>query len=151
MSLGYDNKTIVIIITWSIDSGSLALFSCMFGLHTPCSQYLHERMIASLVLSHLSPAQPLQVPILPVLQQLLVELVLVLGVERECEAIPRHCWPASNLQQAALVILRHQVAQHCPVVDESIQWSGILRDFYYNLLRDFLVVSFAFSWILALL
>ena len=50
-----------------------------------------ERMIASLVLSHLSPAQPLQVPILPVLQQLLVELVLVLGVERECEAIPRHC------------------------------------------------------------
>ena len=91
MSFGYDNKTIVIIITWSIDSGSLALFSCMFGLHTPCSQYLHERMIASLVLSHLSPAQPLQVPILPVLQQLLVELVLVLGVERECEAIPRHC------------------------------------------------------------
>ena len=28
---------------WSIERGSLALFSCMFGLQTPCSQYLLSR------------------------------------------------------------------------------------------------------------
>ena len=38
-------------------------------------------------------------------------------------------WKMSYLQQTALIVLRHQVAQHSPVVDECIQASVQLVDF----------------------
>ena len=109
-----------------MERGSLALFSCMLGLQTPCSQYLQH---AALVIPRhaacrILPAKSLQVSILSVLQQHLVKLVLVFWFEWKCQTIPRHGWPTSNLQQATLVILRHQVAQDCAVINKGIKWSG---------------------------
>ena len=111
--------------TWSMDRGSLALFSCMLGLQTPCSQYLQHAVlvIPMQTACRMSPAKSLQVSVLSVLQQHLVKLVLVLGVERKGQSITSHGRPASNLKKATLIILRHQVAQYCAVIDKSIKRS----------------------------
>ena len=106
-----------------MDRGSLALCSCMLGLQIPCSQYLYYSLLV--ILRHrlcgISPAKSLQVSILSVLQQHLIELVLVLGVKGEGQTIASHGRPASNLQKATLIILRHQVTKYRAIIYKSIK------------------------------
>ena len=130
---------------WSMERGSLALFSCMLGLHTPWSQNLaifnHYNF---LMLTPWSPAEPLQVSILLVFQQHVIEPCFVFRVVRKCQTVARHSWPCSDLktrknveelitwrsldkvlisdlEQSALIILGHEIAQHCPVINKGVQ------------------------------
>ena len=81
-----------------MDNGSLARFSCMLGLHTPCNQYLKIRIFKKVELYFfILPAESLQVSIDLVVQQLVIEPGGVLGVVGEGEPVASHGGPASNL------------------------------------------------------
>ena len=62
-----------------------------------------------------------QLTVFAVVHDLPVEAVKVLGVPGEGGGVARHGVPRPHRQQPALLVLRHQVLQHRPVVDERVQ------------------------------
>lgn len=90
-----------------------------------------------------SPAEPLQVSIFLVLQQHVIEPCFVFRVVRKCQTVARHSRPSSDLrtrknveelitwrsldkvlisdlEQSALIILGHEIAQNCPVINKGV-------------------------------
>lgn len=62
--------------------------------------------------------------VLSVLHDLLVEHLQVLGLPGEGDAVAGQRVPGAHGQQAALVVLPHQVLQHRGVVEEGVQLPG---------------------------
>ena len=69
---------------------------------------------------------PGQLTVFAVVHDLPVEAVEVPGVAREGGGVARHGVPRAHRQQLALLVLRHQVLQHRPVIDERVQLAARL-------------------------
>ena len=54
------------------------------------------------------------------LHDLLVEDLLVLGLDGEGQGVPGHGGPGTDLHQPALLVLAGQVTQDRPVIDECV-------------------------------